>query len=59
MDLLGGVKTVSRFVVVFGTAVVLNAGDVVEVSAVQYEVTEQSEIESLGVLTFAGVERIS
>ena len=59
MDLFGGVKTVSRFVVIFGTAVVLNAGDVVEVSTVRYEVTEQSEIESLGVLTFAGVERIS
>ena len=59
MDLLGGVKTVSRFVVIFGSAVVLNAGDVVEVSSVKYEVTEQSEVESLGVLTFAGVERIS
>lgn len=59
MDMLGGVKTVSRFVVIFGSAVVLNAGDVVEVSSVKYEVTEQSEVESLGVLTFAGVERIS
>lgn len=59
MDLLGGVKTVSKFVVIFGSAVVLSAGDVVEVSSVKYEVTEQSEVESLGVLTFAGVERIS
>lgn len=58
MDLLGGVKTVSSFVCVFGSAVVLKAGDLIEVSGVKYEVTEQSEVESLGVLTFAACQRI-
>ncbi len=58
-DTVGKVTTRSKFVCVFGSAVTLNAGDVVEVSSVRYEVTEQSEVESLGVLTFAGVERIS
>lgn len=57
-DTTGKVVTRSRWVCVFGSAVTLNAGDVVEVSSVRYEVTEQSEIESLGVLTFAAVERI-
>ena len=58
MDLLGGVKTVSSFVCVFGSAVVLKAGDLIEVSGVKYEVTEQSEVESLGLLTFAACQRI-
>jgi hypothetical protein len=58
-DTAGKVTTRSKFVCVFGTAVTLNAGDVVEVSSVRYEVTEQSEVESLGLLTFAAVERIS
>lgn len=58
-DTVGRVTTRSRFVCVFGAAVTLSAGDVVEVSSVRYEVVEQSEIESLGLLTFAAVERIS
>ncbi len=58
-DTAGKVTTRSRFVCVFGSAVTLNAGDVVEVSSTKYEVTEQSEIESLGLLTFAACERIS
>ncbi len=57
-DTAGGVKTRSRFVCVFGSAVTLNAGDVIDVNGVKYEVTEQSEIESLGLLTFAACERI-
>ena len=58
-DVLGKVTTRAKYVCVFGSAVTLNAGDVVEVSSVKYEVTEQSEIESLGLLTFAAVERLS
>lgn len=58
-DTAGKVTTRSKFVCVFGSAVTLNAGYVVDVSGVKYEVTQQSEIESLGVLTFAAVERIS
>jgi hypothetical protein len=58
-DTLGKVTTRARYICIFGSAVTLNAGDVVEVSSVKYEVTEQSEIESLGMLTFAAVERIS
>lgn len=58
-DTVGKVTTRSKFVCVFGTAVTLNAGDVIRVSSVDYEVTEQSEIESLGLLTFAACERIS
>jgi hypothetical protein len=58
-DTAGKVTTRAKFVCVFGSAVTLNAGDVVDVSSVKYEVTEQSEVESLGLLTFAAVERIS
>lgn len=58
-DTAGRVTTRKRYVCVFGSAVVLQAMDVVEVSSVKYEVTQQSEVESLGVLTFALVERIS
>lgn len=58
-DTAGGVKTRAKYVCVFGSTVTLNAGDVVEVSSVKYEVTEQSEIESLGVLTFAACERLT
>lgn len=57
-DTTGKVTTRSRFQCVFGGAVTLNAGDLIEVSSVRYEVTEQSEVESLGLLTFAAVERI-
>ena len=57
-DTTGKVTTRSRFVCVFGSAVTLNAGDVIDVSGVKYEVTRQSEIESLGVLTFVACERI-
>lgn len=52
------VYTRAKFVCVFGSAVTLDAGDVVVIDEVKYEVTEQSEIESLGLLTFAGVERV-
>jgi hypothetical protein len=58
-DVMGKVTTRAKYVCVFGSAVTLNAGDVVEVSSVKYEVVEQSEIESLGLLTFAAVERLS
>lgn len=58
-DVVGGVKTRAKYVCVFGSSVTLNAGDVVVVSSVRYEVTGQSEVESLGVLTFASVERLS
>lgn len=58
-DTAGKVTTRAKFQAIFGSAVTLNAGDVVEVSSVRYEVVEQSEIESLGVLTFAACERIS
>jgi hypothetical protein len=58
-DTIGRVTTRARFVCIFGSAVLLNAGDVIRVSNVDYEVTQQSEIESLGVLTFATCERIS
>lgn len=58
-DTAGKVTTRAKFVCVFGTAVTLNASDVVDVSGTRYEVVEQSEIEELGVLTFARVERIS
>lgn len=58
-DTVGKVTTRAKYVAIFGSAVVLNAGDVVEVSSVKYEVVEQSEVESLGVLTFAACERIT
>jgi hypothetical protein len=58
-DTAGKVTTRAKFVCVFGAAVVLNAGDVVQVAGVKYEVAEQGEMESLGLLTFAAVERIS
>ena len=57
-DTAGKVTTRAKYVCVFGAAVVLNAGDVVEVSSVKYEVVSQGEIESLGVLTFASCERL-
>lgn len=57
-DTLGRVSTRAKYTAIFGSDVVLNAGDHVEVSSVKYEVTGQSEIESLGMLTFASVERI-
>ncbi len=50
--------TRKRYRWISGTAVTLRAGDTVEVSSVRYEVTKQSEVESLGLLTFAEVERI-
>lgn len=59
LETAGRVTTRSRYVCVFGSAVVLNAGDTVRVGDVDYEVTEQSEVESLGVLTFAACERIT
>jgi hypothetical protein len=58
LDSAGRVVTEQSYVCVFGSSVTLNAGDTVTVNSVIYEVTEQSEIESLGVLTFAGCERI-
>lgn len=58
-DTAGKVTTRQKYVCVFGSAVTLSAGDVVEISSTKYEVVEQSEIESLGVLTFAACERIS
>lgn len=58
-DTAGKVTTRAKYVAIFGTAVTLNAGDVVEISSTKYEVVEQGEIEELGVLTFAAVERIS
>lgn len=58
MDAAARVVTRKNFVCVFSAAVSLNAGDTVEVDSVVYEVTEQSEVESLGVLTFAAVTRI-
>lgn len=58
-DTIGRVSTRAKFTAVFGSAVTLNAGDIVEVSSVKYEVVRQSEVESLGLLTFASVERVS
>lgn len=55
----GRVTTRRKFVAVFGSAVVLLAGDVLEVAGVKYEVKSQGEVEGLGVLTFASVERVS
>lgn len=58
-DTAGRVTTRAKYVCVFGAAVELNAGDVVEISSVKYEVVSQGEIESLGVLAFAAVERLT
>lgn len=57
-DIAGKFVTRAIYECVFAAAVVLNAGDVVEVSGVRYEVRGQSEIESLGLLTFADCTRI-
>lgn len=57
-DAAGRVVTRSRWVLVCGAAITFNAGDTVTVGDVIYEVVKQSEIESLGVLTFAECERI-
>jgi hypothetical protein len=58
LDSAARVVTESTFVCVFGSAVVLNAGDTVTIDSVTYDVTEQSVIEELGLLTFAAVERV-
>lgn len=57
-DATAKVLTRKKFVCIFGSAVLLLAGDKVTVGGVDYEVTEQSEIESLGLLTFCACERI-
>lgn len=51
--------TRANFTCIFSASVVLNAGDVIEVSGVKYEATGQQDVESLGVLTFAECTRIS
>jgi len=51
--------TRATFTCIFASAVLLKAGDVIEVASVRYEATGQQEVESLGVLTFAACERIS
>lgn len=58
-DTVGRVTTRSRYICIFGASVTLNAGDVIEVASVRYEFKGQQEIESLGLLTFAEVTRIS
>lgn len=58
-DDVGKVLTRQKFACVFGEAVTLNAGDTVQVAGMKYEVTGQGEIEELGRLTFAAVERIT
>ena len=58
LDSAARVVTEQTFTCVFGSAVTLAAGDTVTVDSVIYEVTEQSVVEELGVLTFAAVMRI-
>ena len=57
-DVAGKFVTRAIYSCIFGGALVLNAGDIVEVSSVRYEITGQSEIETLGLLTFGECTRI-
>ena len=50
--------TRANYTAIFGAAVTLRAGDVIQVASVQYEATGQQEVESLGLLTFAACTRL-
>lgn len=57
-ELANRLTTTQVYNCIFAGAVLVQAGDVIEVSGVKYEATGQQEIESLGLLTFAGCTRI-
>lgn len=57
-DVTGRAVTRKKYLCYFASSVYLNAQDVIEVSGTRYEVTTQSEIESLSQLTAAECERI-